>query len=81
MIIKESVVINKQFDEKKPSFMMSKINLNQVQDEVGYLKLGFDDETEINYWSYSLDYLEKSSYVNWPNRYKFIDIEILVGPN
>ena len=48
---------------------------------MGYLKLGFDDETEINYWSYSLDYLEKSSYVNWPNRYKFIDIEILVGPN
>jgi hypothetical protein len=46
---------------------------------VGYLKLGFDDSTEINYFSYALDDLEKTSWVNWPYHYKFIDIEILVG--
>ena len=40
-IVSEAAVVNRQFENTKPSFMNSFVNFNTVENETGYFR-GFD---------------------------------------
>ena len=39
----------------------------------------FPNEADSNYFKFEIGEIEPSAMVKWPNSYKFIDLEILVG--
>ena len=41
-----SSLINHQFDTSKPSWLTTLVQFNELQDESGFLQLGYDDTTE-----------------------------------
>ena len=75
-IFKEAVFKNVQFDHKSPNFIHSEISLTEVQDEISYLQIGQFDEVE--FFSLDIGNIEPSSWIQWPSRYKFTGVEVLL---
>ena len=48
--------------------------MNNVEDEIDYLQIGQHNET--TFYDYSIDLPEPSSYIHWPEMYKFIGLEV-----
>lgn len=75
-IFKEAVFKNVQFDHKNPNFIHSEISLTEVQDEISYLQIGQFDEVE--FFKLDIGNIEPSSWIQWPTRYKFTGVEVLL---
>ena len=73
-LIKESKVKNQQFSLAEPKFMSSNIHLNEVEDEIDYFQVGQTDED--SFFDMTIQVPEPSSWNLWPERYKFIGLEV-----
>ena len=45
-IERNSMILNKQFDQLKPSWLKSTIQQTELQDETDFVQFGYDDSTE-----------------------------------
>lgn len=66
-----------QFDKEKPSFINGLINKLQIEDEIEYLQYGEEHEYEL--FNFDWGNLESSAWTNYPSRYKFTGLEILLN--
>ena len=71
-ISQESSTSNFMFDPRVPSWLHSKIYLKKFEDESLVVNLGLTDDKEYLDWSIAKSY--PSSWVEYPNRYKFSSI-------
>ena len=74
-----SSILNQQFDTLKPSWLETLIQFTELQDESGFLQLGYDDTTE--YLSFRKEELYPSSWQNHPMQdpnglYKYVSFDM-----
>ena len=84
-IRKQSFIWHQQMDEKLPSWLRSRIEINELEDESDMFQYGEYDSTE--FYEYSRDIAQPSSWNKFPTsenpsrRYKFASLDLIVGPD
>lgn len=78
-ITNESVIANRQFDHRIPNFFHNLVTMQEVEDEIHYFQFGQFDHFEL--FDMKLDISHPSSWIDFPQRYKFTGVEILFDFN
>jgi hypothetical protein len=68
---------NVQFDQNKPNFIHSEIQLASVQDQYSIIQLGQTTEHEFYFWG--MTPIQPSAWTIFPSKYKFTGIEIMMS--
>jgi len=78
-IAQTSVMINKQFDAGKPTFIDAFLHLNELEDDTDYIRIG-QEPHNTNYTKFSKTEASPSSWTDYKgNRYKFISFDLFMS--
>ena len=69
------MIFNQHIDKSQPNWMKTYIETNEVQDEIQYLDLGFEEER--GFFQYTIESLGLSYVDQFPHNYKFAGFSIM----
>ena len=71
---RESIIRKVRFDPSSPTYFQTFINWNSLSDESAFLQLG--QQTEQDFFDFSIGDQKPSKYYTWPNNFKFTSIAL-----